>query len=300
VDYLTQLEGVEEIPSKVEITFQKEGEDMKFAPPTLAVTGKLGLKQAVQLEDFKFLKSVTDRTPKVTIPSPSMLHFRGGRGAISETAYPEMEGFYADLIKVYKKEIADLAAAGCRSIQMDDTNLAYLCDSNHRERARAIGEDPDALPALYAKLISECFAERPSDMAASIHLCRGNFRGAWAAAGGYEPVADVMFNQTKIDSFFLEFDDERSGGFEPLRFLPKGKVVVLGLISSKKGELESRDDIVRRIEEASKYADISQLAISPQCGFSSEEEGNDITFEQQEAKLELVVEVAREVWGTAS
>jgi 5-methyltetrahydropteroyltriglutamate--homocysteine methyltransferase len=272
---------------------------MTYSPPTLAVKETLSHPKDIQLADFEFIKGLTKKTPKVTIPSPTMLHFRGGRDAISKDAYPDLDQFFEDLVKVYREEIADLAKAGCRYIQMDDTNLAYLCDPTHRERARAIGENPDELPGVYARLITKCFAERPADMAATIHLCRGNFQNTWAASGGYEPIAEAMFNETMIDGFFLEFDDERSGGFEPLRFVPKGKTVVLGVISSKRRQLETKDSIKRRIEEATKYVDIDQLALSPQCGFSSTEHGNDISPEEQEAKLRLVVEVAEEVWGTS-
>jgi 5-methyltetrahydropteroyltriglutamate--homocysteine methyltransferase len=264
------------------------------------VTGPLRHVRPIQLADFEFLKSVTKQTPKVTIPSPTMLHFRGGRGAISKEAYPELEpAFYDDVAGCYRAELKTLADAGCRYVQMDDTNLAYLCDPKMRDGARQRGDDPDELPRRYARLINAAIAERPADMAVCVHLCRGNFRSAWAAEGGYEPVAEVLFNELAVDGYFLEYDDVRSGSFAPLRFVPKGKTVVLGLVSTKVGELESKDQLKRRIDEASKHVAIGQLCLSPQCGFSSTVHGNDIARESQAAKLRLVVETAREVWGDA-
>jgi 5-methyltetrahydropteroyltriglutamate--homocysteine methyltransferase len=211
--------------------------------------------------------------------------------------YPEMDDFFADVGAAYRQEVAELAEAGCRYLQLDDTNLAYLCDDKQRENARKRGMDPDDAPRLYAKLINSAIRDRPEDMVTAVHLCRGNFRSSWAAEGGYEPVAEVMFNELDIDAFFLEYDDPRSGDFAPLRFVPKGKTVVLGLVTTKLGELESRDDILRRIEEAAKFLSVDQMALSPQCGFSSTVHGNDILVEQQAAKMRLVLDVAREVWG---
>jgi 5-methyltetrahydropteroyltriglutamate--homocysteine methyltransferase len=226
-----------------------------------------------------------------------MLHFRGGRDAIDTAAYPDLDDFYTDLAAAYRAEIASLADAGCRYLQLDDTNLAYLCDETQRENARKRGMDPDELPRLYARVINDSIRDKPADMTVCVHLCRGNFRSSWAAEGGYEPVAEVLFNELKVDGYFLEYDDPRSGDFAPLRHVPKGKTVVLGLVTTKLGELESKDDVKRRIDEAAQYAPLDQLALSPQCGFSSTVHGNDIEVEQQAAKMRLVIDVAKEVWG---
>jgi 5-methyltetrahydropteroyltriglutamate--homocysteine methyltransferase len=243
---------------------------------------------------------VARTTPKQTIPSPTILHFRGGRAAVDKQAYPEMDGFFADLARVYSEEIQDLAAAGCRYLQIDETNFAYLCDAALREQVRTnIGEDPDKLAHTYAKLLSDTVAKRPADMTVCMHICRGNNQSAWLAEGGYDPVAEVLFNEVKIDGFFLEYDNARSGDFKPLRFVPKGKMVVLGLVTTKLPQLEAKDELKRRIEQAAKYVPIEQLALSPQCGFSSTIEGNKVTVNDEIAKLKLVVDVAREVWGSA-
>lgn len=226
-----------------------------------------------------------------------MLHFRGGRQAIDESVYPELDAFYRDLSAAYRDEVEDLAKRGCRYLQMDDTNLAYLCDDEIRESTRARGDDPDELPRLYCRLINESIASRPEDMAVCVHLCRGNYQSAWVAQGGYEPVAEILFNELSIDGFFLEYDDWRSGDFAPLRFLPKGKTVVLGIMTSKRAELESKDELKRRIDEAARFAPLEQLALSPQCGFASTVHGNLLTEDDQWRKLERAVEVAREVWG---
>jgi 5-methyltetrahydropteroyltriglutamate--homocysteine methyltransferase len=268
-----------------------------FAPPRLVVTGKLGHPRGIQRRDFEYLRSVTTGTPKVSIPSPTMAHFRGGRQGIDEQAYPDLDEFFADLARCYREELADMYEAGSRYVQLDDTNLAYLCDPAMRERTRKIGEDPDALPRLYARIVNEAIRDRPKDMVACVHLCRGNYRSAWVAEGGYEPVAEVLFNEMKVDGYFLEYDDQRSGDFQPLRFLPKGKRVVLGLVSSKVAALEPKDLLKRRIEEASKFVDMNDLALSPQCGFSSTVEGNKVTEDDEIRKLGLVVELAHEVWG---
>jgi 5-methyltetrahydropteroyltriglutamate--homocysteine methyltransferase len=227
-----------------------------------------------------------------------MLHFRGGRGAISRDAYPDLDAFYADVAQAYRAEIADLAAAGCTYLQLDDTNLAYLCDDKMREGARARGDDPDELPRRYARLINAAIEGRPAGMTVCVHLCRGNFKSAWAAEGGYEPVAQVLFNELAVDGYFLEYDDARSGDFAPLSHVPKGKTVVLGLVSTKVGQLERKDDLKRRVDAAAKLVPLEQLCLSPQCGFSSTVHGNDIAFESQTAKLKLVVETAREIWGS--
>lgn len=296
-DFLLQLDGIEE-QGGMEVSFHNAaGKDVHFAPPKMVVTGKIGHAHPIQRADYEFLASVVTETPKVTIPSPTMLHFRAGREGINETVYPDMTEFFADVATAYQDEVADLAAAGCRYLQLDDTNLAYLCDDQQRENARKRGLDPDDLPRHYAKMINDAVATGPEDMFTAVHLCRGNFRSSWAAEGGYEPVAEIMFNELNIDAFLLEYDDARSGDFAPLRFLPKGKTVVLGLVTTKLGDLETKDEIRRRIDEAAKYAPLDQLALSPQCGFASTVHGNDIAVEQQAAKVQLVLEVAQEVWG---
>jgi 5-methyltetrahydropteroyltriglutamate--homocysteine methyltransferase len=298
VDFLKRIHGVTVSASEYKVKFRGEGKEIDFAPPVLGVSARLERPAGgVAVDDFRFLKSATSRTAKLCIPSPSMLHFRGGRGSVSSNAYPEIDEFFADLARIYREEVADLAAAGCTYLQLDDTNLAYLCDPEHRERARAIGEDPKQLPSVYARLITESVKARPKHMTAAIHLCRGNFRSAWVAEGSYEAVAETLFNEIGVDAFFLEYDDARSGGFEPLRFVPRGKLVVLGLVTSKRGQLESKDELKRRIDEAARFLPLESLALSPQCGFSSSEHGNDLSVAEQMDKLRLVVETAREVWG---
>jgi 5-methyltetrahydropteroyltriglutamate--homocysteine methyltransferase len=296
IDFLTQLAGVE-TQSGIAVSFRSAAGNLDFAPPVMKVTGKLRHAKPIQRADFAFLRSLTARTPKVTIPSPTMLHFRGGREAISKTAYPDLEAFYDDVAKAYRDEIADLAQAGCTYLQLDDTNLAYLCDPKLREGARARGDDPDELPRRYAKLINAAIAERPANMTVCVHLCRGNFKSAWVAEGGYEPVAEVLFNELAVDGYFLEYDDARSGGFAPLAHVPKGKIVVLGLVSTKVGAIERKDGLKRRIAEAARLVPLEQLCLSPQCGFSSTVDGNAIAVASQTQKLELVIETAREVWG---
>jgi 5-methyltetrahydropteroyltriglutamate--homocysteine methyltransferase len=298
VDFLTQLAGVVE-KGGIPVKFHKANGEVDYAPPVMQVTDKVRHVKSIQRRDFEFLKSVTRSTPKVTIPSPTMLHFRGGRGAISRDAYPELDGFYADVAAAYSAELQSLAEAGCNYVQLDDTNLAYLCDARQREGAKARGDDPDELPRVYARLINAAIANRPQGMTICIHLCRGNFRSSWAAEGGYEPVAKVLFNELNVDGYFLEYDDARSGDFGPLRHVPKGKTVVLGIVSTKLGSLESKDDVKRRIDEAGKHLDLKQACLSPQCGFSSTVHGNDLAVEMQSEKLKLVVDVAREVWGEA-
>jgi methionine synthase II (cobalamin-independent) len=296
IDFLTQLEGVE-TRGGISVHFHSAKGDVDFAPPVMHVTGKVRHSEPIQRADYEFLRSVTTRTPKVTIPSPTMLHFRGGRNAISREAYPDLESFYADVAAGYADELQSLGAAGCTYVQLDDTNLAYLCDEKMREGARQRGDDPNELPRSYAHLINAAIAERPQGMTICVHLCRGNFKSAWAAEGGYEPVAEVLFNELGVDGYFLEYDDARSGDFAPLRFVPKGKIVVLGLITTKLDRLESKDDLKRRIDDAAKYLAVEQMCLSPQCGFSSTVHGNEIAVESQAAKLRLAVETAREVWG---
>ncbi|HVL56543.1 MAG TPA: 5-methyltetrahydropteroyltriglutamate--homocysteine S-methyltransferase [Burkholderiaceae bacterium] len=298
IDFLEQLEGVE-VKGGIAVSFHSNAGNVDFAPPVMHVTGKIRHAKPIQLADFEYLKSVTKVMPKVTIPSPTMLHFRGGRGAISRDAYPHLDAFYADVAAAYRAELRSLANAGCRYVQLDDTNLAYLCDEKMREGARQRGDDPNELPRRYAALINAAIAERPADMTVCIHLCRGNFKSAWAAEGGYEPVAEVLFNELQVDGYFLEYDDARSGDFAPLRHVPKGKTVVLGLISTKLDQLESRDSLKRRIDEAAKFMPLEQMCLSPQCGFSSTVHGNAIQVDAQAAKLRLVIDTARDVWGEA-
>jgi len=296
IDFLTQLEGVIE-QGDIRVKFHKAGGEIDLAPPVLRITGKVRHVRPIQRQDFEFLKSVTRGTPKLTIPSPSMLHFRGGRAGISSVDYPDLEDFYADVASAYASELKSLADAGCTYLQLDDTNLAYLCDMKHREGVRQRGDDPDALPQRYVRLINAAIAQRPPGMTVCIHLCRGNFRSAWTAEGGYEPVAEVLFNDLAVDGYFLEYDDARSGDFAPLRHVPKNKMIVLGLVTTKLGRLEAMDDIRRRIDEAARHVPIENLCLSPQCGFSSTVHGNELAIEQQTAKLRLVVETARTVWG---
>ena len=302
-DFLRQIEGVKVVEGLLPDSakhFQNSDADVQRSPTQFVVTGKLRHAHGIEVDNFKFLASVTKQTAKQCIPSPSLLHFRTGRGGVDNAAYPDMADFFADLAAVFRQEIAQLAAAGCTYIEIDDVNFAYLCDPKMREGAKKIGEDPDKLPALYANLINECIKDRPANMAVCTHLCRGNFRSAWVAEGGYDPVAEVLFNELKVDGYFLEFDTPRAGNFAPLRYMPKDKRLILGLVSSKTGELERPDDLKRRIEEASKLVPLDQLGISPQCGFSSTVLGNKLTVDDQIAKLKLVVQVAKDVWGNDS
>jgi len=294
-DFLAGLGGVEMYESDQGIQF-KGGQTKAYG---LKVTGRIHYAGHPFVADFAFLRDNADGAlPKITVPSPSVLHFRGGRRAVDTHAYPEMDGFFADLGAAYAAAVADFARAGCRYLQLDEVNIAYLCDPEQIAALKARGEETEGLLGRYAALINQAIAGRPQDMVVSMHLCRGNFRSMHIAAGGYDPVAEVLFNAIGVDAYFMEYDDERSGSFAPLRFLPKGKTVVLGLVTSKRGELESKDLLKRRIEEAARYAPLEQLAISPQCGFASTEEGNVLTVEEQWAKLRRCVEVAEEVWGS--
>ena len=297
IDFLEQLQGVT-VTGGIETKFKGRQGEINFAPPSVSVTGKLRHVTDIQKRDFEFLTSVTRQTPKVTIPSPTMVHFRGGRQTIDIEAYPDMTEFFADLAQCYRDEVDSLYRAGCRYLQMDDTNLAYLCDPKLRAGARDRGHDPDQLPRAYAALINSVIDGRPKDLTVAVHLCRGNFKSAWVAEGGYEPVAEVLFNELNVDAYFLEYDDERAGDFRPLRFVPKGKTVVLGLVTTKAADLESRADLLRRVEEAARYMPIENMCLSPQCGFSSTVEGNQITERDQWAKLQLVVDTAGEIWET--
>ena len=297
IDFLEQLGGVK---TDIPVTVKKPDGTEELAPPVIRVIDKVRHAKDIQKADFEYLKSqvAAGMTPKVTIPSPTMLHFRGGRAGISREAYPELEpDFYDDVAKAYGQELQSLFDAGCRYVQMDDTNLAYLCDEKMREAARARGDDPNELPHRYAKFINKVVARKPKGMTLAMHLCRGNFKSTHAAAGNYEPVAEALLEEMDLDAYFMEYDDDRSGDFRPLRFLPKGKIVVLGLVTTKFGQLEKKDDLKRRIDEASKHAPLEQLCLSPQCGFSSTVHGNNIAVEAQRAKLRLVVETAQEVWG---
>jgi 5-methyltetrahydropteroyltriglutamate--homocysteine methyltransferase len=294
-DFLERLDGVESFRSDHGIAF-KGG--IETQPKGLRVVGKVGFSGHPMLEHFRFLRERTRATAKMTIPSPSVLHFRGGRRAIDPAIYPEMGEFYRDLGRAYRDAVQAFAAAGCRYLQLDEVNLAYLCDSEQRQALRDRGEDPEQLPRIYAEMINTAISARPADMVVTMHLCRGNFRSSWIAQGGYDPVAELLFNGIGVDGYFMEFDTERAGGFEPLRFVPKGKTVVLGIVTSKSGELESGDYLKRRIEEASRFVDVDQLCLSPQCGFASTEEGNSLTEDQQWAKLERIVQVAETVWGS--
>jgi 5-methyltetrahydropteroyltriglutamate--homocysteine methyltransferase len=298
VDFLEQLDGVAVEEGSFTATFRRDdGTEVGFKPPTMRVTAPLRHRESIQGRDFDFLKSITTRMPKVCIPSPSMLHFRGGREAISAEVYPGLDAFYTDLSAAYRAEIIDLAARGCRYLQLDDTNLAYLCDDKIRAATRARGDDPDELPRLYCRLINQAIAGRPDDMAICIHLCRGNYQSAWVAQGGYEPVAEILFNELRVDGFFLEYDDRRSGDFAPLRFVPNGKTVALGIMSSKRPDIEAKDTLKRRIDEAARYVPLDQLCLSHQCGFSSTVHGNLLSEADQWRKLDRTVEVARELWG---
>jgi 5-methyltetrahydropteroyltriglutamate--homocysteine methyltransferase len=293
-DFLQELDGVESFHADHGIQF-KGGVETKAKG--LRVTGKIGFSGHPMLEHFRFLKQHAHVVPKMTIPSPSVLHFRGGRQAVDPAIYPDMNDFYRDLSQAYAGAVRAFADAGCRYLQLDETNLAYLCDPEQREMLRQRGEDPDTLTDIYADMINTAISDRPADMTIAMHLCRGNFRSSWIASGGYEPVADALFNRIKVDGYFMEYDNERAGGFEPLRFVPAGKTVVLGLVTSKVGVLEDRGAIRRRIDAASKFVPLDQLCLSPQCGFASTEEGNVLGEEDQWAKLAMVVELAQDVWS---
>jgi 5-methyltetrahydropteroyltriglutamate--homocysteine methyltransferase len=291
LDFTGQLDGVT-LKAPVGMTFNAED-----VPPMATITGKVDCSKPIFVEHFRFLKSVTRATPKLTIPAPAALHFRGGRNAISREVYPDLKAFWSDVEGAYRKAIAQIAAAGCTYLQLDDVSFAYLCDPKVRENFRANGDDPNTLHRDYANAISAALKDRPAGMSVTMHTCRGNFRSAWFAAGGYnDEVIEAMFS-TPVDGYFMEYDTERSGGFEPLRLLPKGKKVVLGLVSTKTGQLESKDALKRKIDQAAEHVPLESLCLSPQCGFASTEEGNLLAEGEQWAKLGRCVEVAREVWG---
>ena len=292
-DFLEHLDGVEAVTADSGMNF-KGGFGIAKA---LRVMGRIGFSGHPMIEHFRFLAAHTDRVAKMTIPGPSMLHYRGGRKMMNLGTYPEMDDFYADLGAAYNKAVHAFYDAGCRYLQLDDISFAYLCDPDQREMLRARGDDPGRQPEIYAGLVRAALADKPDDLVVTMHLCRGNFRSTFIASGGYEPVADILFNTMPVDGYFMEWDSDRAGGFEPLRLLPPGKTAVLGLVTSKSGALEKPDDIKRRIEEASRFIDLEQLCLSPQCGFASTEEGNTLAEAEQWAKLRMIVDVAGEVWG---
>jgi 5-methyltetrahydropteroyltriglutamate--homocysteine methyltransferase len=297
-DFLLKLANVVLSQGRITLSFRTAtGETAQRPPTAMAVTGKVLRPTPIFVQDFAFVAAIAHAMPKLTIPSPTILHFRGGRAAIDQTAYPDLEAFYEDVARAYRAEIADLWAAGCRYLQIDDVNFAYLCDDRLRDQVRAMGEDPDVLPHTYARLINACLAEKPAGMAVGLHLCRGNASGGWLAEGGYERVADTLFNEIHVDGYFLEYDSPRAGGFEPLRFLPKEKIAVLGLVTTKNPRLETADELHTRLDEAARFTDLSQLALSTQCGFSSGAHEAPLTPEDQAAKLRLIVDTARAVWG---
>jgi len=296
-DFLEQLDGVTVEEGQFLAAFKRDdGTEVGFRPPTMTVTAPVRHARSIQGADYDYLASRVSLTPKVCIPSPSMLHFRSGREGISETLYPSLEDFFDDLATAYAHEVADLAARGCRYLQFDDTNLAYLCDPEVRARTAARGDDPDELTYRYSRLVNDAIAGRPDDMIVTTHLCRGNYKSAWVTQGGYEPVAEILFNEMDVDGFFLEYDDERSGNFAPLRHVPNDKMVVLGLMSSKKARVEDADEIKSRLNEAFEYINPDQVGLSHQCGFSSTSDGNELSEEAQWRKLSRTVEVASQVW----
>ena len=298
MDFLTQLGGLTSEGRAIPVTFRGAAGDVNFTRPDLAITSPVTRPRPIFVEPFRFLASVVIRTPKVTMPSPSMLYSQVGRANIDRTVYPDLEAFADDTAAAYRAEIADLYAAGCRYLQLDDVALAYLCDDTMRAQSRAMGEDPDAQLRLSVRMIQGTLRDKPRDLTVCTHLCRGNFRSSWRAQGGYARIAETIFNELPYDGFFLEFDDARSGDFSPLRFVPPHVRVVLGLVTSKAGALEPKDELRRRLDEASKYVPLERLCLSPQCGFSSTVEGNAVTAEQQKDKLALCVDVARDVWGS--
>jgi 5-methyltetrahydropteroyltriglutamate--homocysteine methyltransferase len=299
MDFIYQLDGIAREAGHISVKFHNANGDIEFTPAAMHVNGKLGVSKTIFGDAFSFLRDqVTTAVPKLTIPSPSMVHYRSGKAAIDPDVYPDLDAFWADLVAAYGEEVRRLGELGCTYLQFDDTSLAYLNDPHQQAYMASIGGDAEQQHVEYIRHINEALAQRPEGMSVTTHMCRGNFRSSWVAAGGYDHVAEALFNELDVDGYFMEWDDERSGGFEPLRFLPKGgKQVVLGLVTTKRGELEAKDDLKRRIEEASRYAPLDQLCLSGQCGFSSTVEGNVLTQDDQWRKLALIVEVAQEVWG---
>jgi 5-methyltetrahydropteroyltriglutamate--homocysteine methyltransferase len=298
MDFIYRLGGIEKAPGDIKVRFHNEQGDIEFTPAAIQVAQKVHLAEPIFAEDFCFLRDAVDEeiTPKLTIPSPSMVHYRGGRAAIDPSIYPDVERFWRDLTAAYAAQVKAIADLGCTYLQFDDTSLAYLNDPRQREEMAGRGEDADHLHETYIRHINEALAEKPSSLTVTTHMCRGNFRSSWVAEGGYDFVAEALFGGLDVDGFFLEYDDARSGGFEPLRFVPPDKMVVLGLVTTKRGQLEDKDQLKRRIEQASRYVPLEQLCLSPQCGFSSTVEGNTLDYEQEVAKLELIVSTAGEVW----
>jgi 5-methyltetrahydropteroyltriglutamate--homocysteine methyltransferase len=298
MDFIYQLGGVSRAAESLQVRFRNEQGTLEFTSAALKVDGKIGLPHLIFADAFGFLTAcTTTAAPKLTIPSPSMVHYRGGRAAIDPAVYPDVDGFWADLSAAYAEEIRGLGELGCTYLQLDDTSLAYLNDPKQRELLAGRGDDAERQHLRNIKQINAALAGKPEGMAVTTHMCRGNYRSSWVAEGGYDFVAEALFSELTVDGFFLEYDDARSGGFQPLRFVPPGKMVVLGLVTTKRGELESKDELKRRIDEASRYVPVEQLCLSPQCGFASTVEGNRLTYEQEVAKLRLIVETAREVWG---
>ena len=298
MDFIYQLGGISQAPGQMSVKFQNPSGTVEYTPAAMQVDGQVTLEHTIFERDFTYLASVvTSAVPKLTIPSPNMVHYRGGPAALDPAVYPRIEEFWSDLAAAYADEVARLAGLGCTYLQLDDTSLAYLNDPTQRAQIAARGEDGEHLHHRYIRQVNDAIGKRPAGLAVTTHLCRGNFRSSWAAAGGYDFVAEALFSELAVDGFFLEYDDERSGGFEPLRFVPPGKMVVLGLVTTKRGALESKDDLKRRIDEAARFVPLDQLCLSPQCGFSSTVEGNTLTAGEQRAKLALIVETAREVWG---
>jgi 5-methyltetrahydropteroyltriglutamate--homocysteine methyltransferase len=299
MDFIYELGGIEQADSNITVEFQSEAGAIEYTPAAIHVGEKVRLEHPIFAEDFGFLQAAVEEgvTPKLTIPSPSMVHYRGGRAAIEPNLYPDIEEFWSDLVTAYADQVQALAELGCTYLQFDDTSFAYLNDPRQREQMAGKGEDAEHLHETYIRHLNEVLAGRPEGLAVTTHMCRGNFRSSWAAEGGYDFVAEALFGDLDVDAFFLEYDDARSGGFEPLRYVPSNKLVVLGLVTTKRGALEDRDLLKRRIEEASRYISVDQLCLSPQCGFSSTSEGNALSYDEEVAKLELVVETAREVWG---
>ncbi len=294
-DFLENLNGVESFWTEQGVQFH----GVQLRPKWLRVIGKVGFEHHPMIEHFKFLKANAKAVAKMTIPGPSMLHYRGGRKMINAGVYPDMERFYADLGEAYRKAVKAFYDAGCRYLQLDDISFAYLCDPEQRKMLAERGDDPAKQPEIYASLVRHALKDKPADLTVTMHLCRGNFRSAFVASGGYEPVAELLFNTMPVDGYFLEWDNERSGGFEPLRFLPRDKHCVLGLVTSKTGALENKDELRRRVDEASRFAPLEQLCLSPQCGFASTEEGNTLAEQEQWNKLRMIVELASEIWGKA-
>jgi 5-methyltetrahydropteroyltriglutamate--homocysteine methyltransferase len=298
MDFIYQLGGVSKAPGNLAVKFHNPGGDIQFTPAALHVGSKLTLARTIFEEDFRYLQQVVKTaTPKLTIPSPNMVHYRGGPAAIDPAVYPDIEEFWSDLAAAYAEEVSRLAGLGCTYLQFDDTSLAYLNDPAQRAEIAERGEDAEHLHLRYIRQVNAALRDKPAGMTVTTHMCRGNFRSSWAASGGYDFVAEALFGELAVDGFFLEYDDERSGSFAPLRFVPPGKLVVLGLVTTKRGGLESADALKRRIDEAARYLPLDQLCLSPQCGFSSTVEGNVLSYDQEVAKLRLITEVARDVWG---